>query len=75
MTEDEKDSLTCDEVFCLYLRHVSKQVNEHYYKTVLRFVLLYRECLNENGWMKRREHFHRAYEDCLMQDEMFDVEE
>ena len=25
--------------------------------------------------MKRREHFHRAYEDCLMQDEMFDVEE
>ena len=61
MTEDEKDKLTCDEIFSLYLRHVSKQVNESYYRTVLRFVLLYRECLNEYGWLKRRDHFHKAY--------------
>lgn len=55
MSEDEKDMLSCDEIFSLYLRDLSKMVNESYYKTVLRFVLLYRECLNEYGWLKRRE--------------------
>ena len=61
MKEEDKDLLTCDEVFALYLRHVSKQVNEQYYRTALRFVLLYRECLNEYGWLKRQEHYHKAY--------------
>ena len=28
MSEEEKDQLTCDEVFSLYLRDVSKRVNE-----------------------------------------------
>lgn len=60
MNEEEKDCLTCDEVFSLYLREVSKLVNENYYKTCLRFVLLYRECLNEQGWLKRREHYSKA---------------
>lgn len=60
--------MTCDEIFSLYLRHVSKQVNEQYYKTVLRFVLLYRECLNEYGWLKRREHFYKAYSDSLKEE-------
>jgi len=62
MTEEEKDKLACDEIFALYLRHVSKLVNETYYRTVLRFVLLYRECLNEYGWLKRRDHYHKAYQ-------------
>lgn len=62
MSEEEKDSLSCDEVFALYLRHVSKLVNENYYRNVLRFVLLYRECLNEYGWLKRRDHYHKAYQ-------------
>ena len=61
MTEEDKDKMSCDEIFALYLRHVSKQVNESYYRTVLRFVLLYRECLNEYGWLKRRDHYHKAY--------------
>ena len=61
MSEEDKDQVTCDEVFALYLRHVSKQVNEQYYRNVLRFVLLYRECLNEYGWLKRRDHYHKAY--------------
>lgn len=63
MTEEQKDQLSCDEVFCLYLRHVSKLVNENYYRNALRFVLLYRECLNEYGWLKRREHYFNAYHD------------
>ena len=60
MDEEEKDKFTCDEVFCLYLRNVCKLVNENYYKNVLRFVLLYRECLNEYGWLKRRETYMEA---------------
>ena len=60
MTEEEKDTLLCDEIFSLYLRDLSKIVNENYYKTCIRFVLLYRECLNEYGWLKRRDHFMKA---------------
>jgi flagellar biosynthesis GTPase FlhF len=61
MSEEDKDKLPCDEIFALYLRHVSKLVNESYYRNVLRFVLLYRECLNEYGWLRRRDHFHKAF--------------
>jgi hypothetical protein len=50
MSEHERDQLTCDDVFVLYLGDVSKYVNATYYKTVLRFIVLYRECLNELGW-------------------------
>ena len=60
MDEEEKDKMTCDEIFGLYLRHVCKLVNENYYKNVLRFVILYRECLNECGWLKRRETYMEA---------------
>lgn len=50
MSEHERDQLTCDDAFVLYLGDVSKYVNATYYKTVLRFIVLYRECLNELGW-------------------------
>ena len=59
-SEEEKDQMTCDEVFCIYLREISKRVNESYYKQCLRFILLYRECINECGWLKRRETFKEA---------------
>lgn len=59
-SEEEKDTMTCDEVFCMYLREVSKQVNEIYYRQCLRFVLLYRECANECGWLKRRETYNEV---------------
>jgi len=42
------------------LRDLCKKVNSEYYKKVLRFVLLYRECMNEYGWIKRRETLNRA---------------
>jgi hypothetical protein len=60
LSEEEKDQMTCDEVFSMYLRHVSKHVNENYYRTILKFILLYRECLNEYGWLKRRDHYEKA---------------
>lgn len=59
-SEEEKDQIKCDEIFTMYLRDICKRVNEGYYKTILRFVLLYRECLNEYGWLKRRDHYMKA---------------
>lgn len=32
-------------------------VNQDYLKVLTRFVLLYRQCLNEVGWQRRREYF------------------
>ena len=60
MSENDKDLLSCDDVFSLYLGDVSKLVNPTYYKNIVRFVMLYRDCLNELGWQKRREHFVKA---------------
>jgi len=68
LSEEEKDSLTCDEVFAVYLKEVSKKVNENYFRTCVRFILLFRECLNEYGWLKRRDHFQKA--EMLDQDEV-----
>jgi len=45
-----------DEVFALYLSTVSKKVNDTFYRTVLAFVILFRECLNEIGWRKLRDN-------------------
>jgi len=44
-----------DEIFALYLYNVSQKVNDSFYRTVLAFVIFFRECLNEIGWKKRRE--------------------
>ena len=44
-----------DEIFALYLYKISQKVNEIFYKTVLTFVILFRECLNEIGWTKKIE--------------------
>lgn len=45
---------------------MSKVVNANFYKTILRFVLLYRSCLNKIGWDRRRDHYKRA--DMLSED-------
>ena len=66
MTPSEKYELSCDEVFVLYLGNISKQVNAVYYRTVMKFVLLYRDCLNQMGWYKRREHMIKC---CLNQED------
>ena len=69
MSEVQKDAMTCDEVFCMYLRDVSKNINENCYKQCLRFILMYRECINEFGWLKRSETYARAgmlHEDSLL---------
>ena len=44
-----------DEIFSLYLYRISLKVNEIFHKTVLTYVILFRECLNEIGWQKKIE--------------------
>ena len=44
-----------DEIFALYLYQLSRKVNELFYRTILTYVILFRECLNENGWAKKAE--------------------
>ena len=44
-----------DEIFAFYLYKISLKVNEMFYKTVLTYVILFRECLNEIGWQKKIE--------------------
>lgn len=52
---DKEKCMSWDEVFALYLREVSRVVNPDVYKNVLKFILLYRECINEFGWQKKLE--------------------
>ena len=44
-----------DEIFALYLWRISLKVNDVFYKTVLTYTILFRECLNELGWAKKVE--------------------
>ena len=60
LTFVQRQSLSCDSAFALYLCQVAKCVNLDYYKTVIRFVLLYRQALNEVGWLRRRDHVLRC---------------
>lgn len=55
MSEEWRVMMTADEIFGTYLRDVSSKVNDQFYKTMLRFILLYRDCLNEYGWQKKAE--------------------
>lgn len=60
MDYDDREKLTMDDVFTIYLNDVSKMVNKNFYKKTLRFIFLYRDCLNEWGWMKRRDNYVKA---------------
>jgi len=50
--EKDETLLTCDEVFCEYLKEVAKVTNPDYFGIVVKFIILFRECLNEYGWSK-----------------------
>ncbi len=55
MSEEWRVMLSSDEIFGLYLRDVASKTNEMFYRTMLRFITLYRDCLNEYGWQKLAE--------------------
>ena len=45
-----------DEIFALYLWTISKKVKDEFFvDTMLPYVMLFRECLNEIGWQKKAE--------------------
>jgi hypothetical protein len=56
MSESKKNMMNCNEIFVIYLRECSSITNETYYHTVMKFVLMFRECLNTYGWQKRAEN-------------------
>lgn len=53
--KDNLQRANCDDLFAVYLSYISLRVNQDYFKHVLRFILLYRECLNDLGWQKKYE--------------------
>ena len=44
-----------DEIFAVYLWRTSQRVNDNFYRTVLTYTILFRECLNDLGWSKKIE--------------------
>ena len=55
LTHYDKLDMLVDEIFALYLYRTSKRTNEIFYKTILAYVIFFRECLNEYGWGKKIE--------------------
>ena len=50
LTKKERKEMLADETIALYLFKTSQLVNKEFYKVILTFAILFRECLNENGW-------------------------
>lgn len=55
MSEEWRIMMNIDEILSIYLRDTASKTNESFYKTMLKFILLYRDCLNEYGWQKKAE--------------------
>ena len=55
LTDKDRNEMLVDEIFALYLYRMSNRINQMYYKTVLAYVIFFRECLNEYGWGKKIE--------------------
>jgi hypothetical protein len=50
MSEEWRVMMNCDEIFSIYLREAAEKTNEQFYHVMVKFILYYRECLNEYGW-------------------------
>ena len=55
LTDSERNNMLVDEIFALYLFRISQKVNDSFYRIVLMYTILFRECLNEIGWEKKIE--------------------
>lgn len=55
LTDKDRQEMLVDEIFALYLYRMSNRINQNYYRTVLAYVIFFRECLNEYGWGKKIE--------------------
>jgi hypothetical protein len=61
LSESKRNSLSADQIFCLYLRDCSQLVHEQYYKQIVQFMLMFHECVNIYGWQKRAEYECREF--------------
>lgn len=50
LTEEDKRTMICDEVFALFIWELCKQINKHFAAVLCSFVLLYRDVTNESTW-------------------------
>ena len=50
LSQNDKLDMLVDEIFALYLYKTSRKTNEMFYKTILAYVIFFRECLNKIGW-------------------------
>ena len=55
LSDRDRTEMLLDEIFALYLHTLSRKVGDTFFKTVLQYVILFRECLNEIGWVKKQE--------------------
>ena len=55
LSEKDRQEMLVDEIFALYLYRMSNKTNENFYKTILFYIIFFRECLNEYGWGKKIE--------------------
>ena len=51
---EAKSKKKCDEIFAEYLNYVARNVSKECYKQVLKFLFLFRECLNSRGTQLQR---------------------
>jgi len=42
--------ITCDDIFALFLIYISRNINEKFYKIIVIFIKLLRDCMNKIGW-------------------------
>ena len=55
MSEEWRVMINIDDIFSIYLRDIASKTNEAFYRTMVKFVVLYRDCINEYGWQKKAE--------------------
>jgi hypothetical protein len=55
LSENDRQIMLVDEIFAVYLWRTSQKINEGFYRTVLTYTILFRECLNDLGWSKKIE--------------------
>jgi hypothetical protein len=55
LSDNDRIEMLVDEIFAVYLWRISQKVNDSFYKLVLAYTILFRECLNELGWAKKIE--------------------
>ena len=53
MTYREKGLMSIDEVMALYLRDLSRKAKVKSFKMILKFLVLFHECLNQIGWEQK----------------------